>query len=94
MMNPNLIWLKTAALFEGTSLIALVFIAVPLKYWLDLPIFVRLIGPLHGALFLAFITALLVHFAKGRIDGKLAGIGAVAAFIPFGSFVYKAKLLR
>ena len=93
MTNPNLTWLKTAALFEGTSLIALVFIAVPFKYGLDMPQLVKVIGPVHGALFLGFIATLLAHFAKGRINGRLTGIGAIASFIPFGTFVYKAKLL-
>lgn len=93
MQDPNLRWLKIAALFEGTSLIALVFIGLPFKYWLGMPLLVKLIGPVHGALFLAFIVTLLVHLSKGRINGRLAGIGALASFIPFGTFVYKAKLL-
>lgn len=93
MMNPNLTWLKTAALFEGTSLIALVFVAVPFKYWLEMPQLVKVIGPVHGALFVAFIATLLVHLVKGRINARLAGIGAIASFIPFGTFVYKVKLL-
>ena len=94
MSSPNLKWLKIAALFEGTSLIALLFIAVPVKRLMDMPILVKIIGPAHGALFLIFIAALIYHFAKGRIDGRLTGIGAVAAFIPFGTYVYKVKLLR
>ncbi|KPU83806.1 hypothetical protein JI58_07475 [Marinosulfonomonas sp. PRT-SC04] len=94
MQTQKLRWLRTAALFEGTSLIALVFVGLPLKYWFDLPIVVKLIGPVHGALFLGFITILLLHFVKGRIDARLTGIGVLASMIPFGSFVYKAKLLR
>lgn len=93
MSIQNLKWLRIAALFEGTSLIALIFIGLPLKYWLGMPILVKIIGPVHGALFLAFITTLLVYFAKGRIDGRLTGIGAIASFIPFGTYIYKAKLL-
>ena len=93
MKNPDLKWLRTAALFEGSSLIALIFIGLPFKYWFGLPVLVKIIGPVHGALFLGFIAILLVHFAKGRIDGRLTGIGAVASFVPFGTFIYKAKLL-
>ena len=93
MTNPELKWLKIAALFEGTSLIALVFIAVPFKYWLEMPQLVKIIGPVHGALFVGFIATLLVHFALGRINSRLTGIGAVASFIPFGTFIYKVKML-
>ncbi|WP_456391297.1 DUF3817 domain-containing protein [Profundibacter sp.] len=93
MQKPDLTWLKIAALFEGTSLIALVFIGLPFKYWLGIPLLVKIIGPAHGVLFLAFIITLLVHLSKGRINSRLAGIGAIASFIPFGTFVYKVKLL-
>lgn len=94
MKNPDLNWLRTAALFEGSSLIALIFVGLPFKYWFDMPILVKLIGPVHGALFLGFITILLLHFTKGRINARLTGIGVLASFIPFGTFVYKAKFLR
>ena len=94
MNNPNLKWLKIAALFEGSSLIALLFIAVPFKRLLDMPILVKYIGPIHGGLFIIFIAALIFHYNKGRINGRLAGIGAVASFIPFGTFIYKARLLK
>jgi len=93
MQKPDLKWLKIAALFEGTSLIALIFVAVPFKRLLDMPLLVKIIGPVHGALFLLFIGALVFHFVKGRIDGRLTGIGAIASLIPFGTYVYKVKLL-
>lgn len=93
MEKPNLYWLRIAALFEGTSLIALVFVGLPFKYWFGVPVVVTLIGPLHGALFLSFIVILLVHFTMGRINARLTGIGVVASFIPFGTFIYKYKLL-
>lgn len=94
MKNPDLNWLRTAALFEGTSLIALIFIGLPFKYWFDLPILVKIIGPIHGALFVGFILTLLAHLAKRRISARLTGIGVLASLIPFGSFIYKAKLLN
>ncbi|PIE15529.1 MAG: hypothetical protein CSA68_05740 [Rhodobacterales bacterium] len=94
MRHSGLKWLKIAALLEGTSLVALVFVAVPLKYWVQLPMAVKLIGPVHGALFVGFILTLLSFWAMGRVSLKLTLIGAVASFIPFGSFVYKAKLLK
>lgn len=93
MKKPNLYWLRIAALFEGSSLIALIFVGLPFKYWFAMPVVVRMIGPVHGALFLSFIAILLVHFATGRINARLTGIGAIASFIPFGTFIYKAKLL-
>ena len=94
MGKQNLKWLEIAALFEGTSLLSLIFVGLPFKYWLDLPILVKIIGPVHGALFSLFIITLLVHFSKNRINAKLAVIGAFASLIPSGTFIYVAKLLR
>jgi integral membrane protein len=92
-MNDNLKWLKRAALFEGTSLIVLIFIGLPLKYWLDLPIAVKIIGPVHGVLFLLFLITLFSHRAKNRISASTTAIGTLASFIPFGTFIFKAKML-
>lgn len=47
--------LRILAILEGISLLSLVFIAVPVKYWMGNPLFVRLIGPVHGTLFLLFL---------------------------------------
>ncbi len=94
MNEPNLHWLKISALFEGSSLLALLFIGLPFKYLIGMPILVKIIGPIHGALFMIFIFALLVYFFKNLINAKLVVIGVIASFIPFGTFIYKVKLLR
>ena len=36
---------------EGYSYLALLFIAMPLKYMADMPLAVRIAGSIHGALF-------------------------------------------
>jgi len=90
----NLKWLKIAALFEGSSLITLIFIALPFKYFLDMPQVVSLVGAVHGALFLIFVVTLLVHLGLGRINIKKTGVGMIASFIPFGTFIFSEKCLR
>lgn len=47
---------RLIAFLEGISLIVLVFICVPLKYFFDDPSWVKLIGPVHGVLFLLFMV--------------------------------------
>ncbi|MBS9778060.1 MAG: DUF3817 domain-containing protein [Gammaproteobacteria bacterium] len=93
-MNKKFTIIRLAALFEGTSLLLLLFIAVPLKYWMDIPLGVKVIGPVHGVLFLTFITFLLMHYLKRDISLKNTIIGIAASFTPFGTFIYKAKVLR
>lgn len=86
--------LKTVALFEGSSLLALLFVAVPFKRFLDIPLLVTIIGPIHGILFLAFIGILLWHFLKQELSLVHTLLGIVASFLPFGTFVFKAKCLK
>ena len=42
-------------LFEGGSLLILVFIGMPLKYWAGFPEAVRFVGSLHGFLFVLYV---------------------------------------
>jgi integral membrane protein len=51
-MNP-IRKLRIAGLIEGTTLLVLLLIAVPLKHIGGIPQFVSVMGPLHGAAFIA-----------------------------------------
>lgn len=76
--------LRFMTLLEGGSLILLFCIAMPLKYMADLPVAVKIVGPIHGALFLWMIGLLSLTLLRGQLR---IGHGAqvfLAAFIPFG----------
>lgn len=87
-------FLRFMALLEGTSLLVLLLIAMPLKYWMGVPEAVKMVGPIHGVLFLTFNIVLLFHAFKGNVTWWKALVGFVASWIPFGTFVYKAKMLK
>lgn len=87
-------FVRFMALLEGTSLLVLLLIAMPLKYHFDMPEAVKLIGPIHGALFLTFNAVLFGYAAKGHLSGVKAVLGFIASLIPFGTFVYKYKVLK
>ena len=40
------------AFMDGIALLALAGVAVPVKYMLDMPIGVKILGPIHGTLFI------------------------------------------
>jgi integral membrane protein len=86
--------LRTVALVEGLSFLALLGIAMPLKYLAGMPLAVRIAGSVHGGLFILFLAA-LAHTAKlrgwsfDRISGAL-----LASVIPFGTFVLDRQLRR
>jgi integral membrane protein len=51
--------LRALGMIEAVSFLLLVGVAMPLKYFADLPLAVKIAGWLHGMLFLAFCMLLL-----------------------------------
>ncbi|HIO93146.1 MAG TPA: DUF3817 domain-containing protein [Leucothrix mucor] len=86
--------LRKAALVEGTTLILLMLIAVPLKRMAGIPEMVSIVGPLHGVAFLVYLALLTMSLTKDRLTLMQWIIGLVAAFIPFGSFIFDHKVLK
>jgi integral membrane protein len=76
--------LSFMTLAEGTTLIALVFIAVPLKYWAGLPIAVKILGPIHGTFFVWAVLVILTAAAQKHLSAGKAAQVFIAALIPFG----------
>jgi len=87
-------WVRFMAMLEGSSLLILVFIGLPLKYHFGVVEAVKIIGPIHGTLFLIFVVSLISYAAKGNLSWPKTLLGLLAAFIPFGSFIFKAKFLK
>ena len=87
--------LRLLAFMEGTSLLALVFIAVPIKYIGHDPAWVKAIGPVHGALFLAFVSyALIVGLRQKWKFMETTFMILVASFIPFGTFYVDRRYFK
>lgn len=85
--------LRLASLFEGTTLILLVCIAVPLKYVWEWPPGVRLMGPVHGIAFLTYCWLLLQTVGAGLWLRREAALLLLSAFVPFAS-VLSVKLIE
>ncbi|AYZ12056.1 DUF3817 domain-containing protein [Chryseobacterium arthrosphaerae] len=86
--------LRILAILEGISLLSLVCIAVPMKYWMGNPVFVRLIGPVHGILFLFFLfNTLSVGVEQNWKFKEITWKVILACFIPFGTFYIDRKIL-
>lgn len=52
MLHTPIGRLRTMGFIEGMSLLILLFIAMPLKYWAGLPLAVTIVGSVHGGLFI------------------------------------------
>lgn len=86
--------LRWLGMIEGISTLVLFGIAMPLKYFADMPMAVRIAGSIHGALFLALVLMFLVGTRKIPIPRRLAAAGIVGAVFPFGPFVVDRWLER
>lgn len=99
-MMKNLLTAKVGRLrligfLEGISLLALLGIAVPLKYAYADPSLVKAIGPVHGLLFLLFVlNTLQVGVEQRWRFGTTTWKVLLACLIPFGTFYIDRKILR
>lgn len=84
--------LRACAALEGLSYLLLLGVAMPLKYFADLPIAVRVMGSLHGAL---FVTLAVLTWRAMQLRGKPLRWGVrlgLASVIPFGTFFLDREL--
>lgn len=59
-------WMRRVSAPEGTTLLLLVLVAVPIKYLAGFPIATRIVGPVHGIAFLFYIWTLRVTVSRLR----------------------------
>ena len=87
--------LRVASWAEGATLLLLMLVAVPLKRLADMPEVVSLMGPIHGAAFVADVLMVLFYAWKGHLRGHAVPLLVMAAFVPFGAFfvgsLFRAK---
>ncbi len=72
---------------DGISLLVLLGIAMPLKYFADLPLAVTYAGSIHGVIFIGYVVSIvIVQLTVGwKFYWNLLALGA--AFVPFANFV-------
>ena len=92
MFDTPLGRLRAVGFAEGVSFLVLLGIAMPLKYFADMPEAVKVVGWVHGVLFMAFAltvaqTSQALHWPFSRVVAAM-----IAAVLPFGPFVFDRKL--
>lgn len=86
--------MRAASLLEGTTLVFLIGVAVPLKHYADLPIATSIMGPIHGIAFVFYFWTLVQTVSGGGwARGDVIRM-VIAAFVPFGAFVNERALAR
>lgn len=82
---------RRLAVIEATSFLLLLTAAV-IKRTADAPIGVQILGPIHGALFLAYVYVALNLRATLGWDGRQTLLILVGAVLPFGGYVVDRRL--
>jgi len=90
-MNTLSIFRKVA-IAEGVSYILLIFIAMPLKYWAEMPLAVKYTGWAHGLLFVLYIMFLIMAWVEYKWSFKKSALIGVASLLPFAPFLVDKKL--
>lgn len=86
--------LRKFGIAEGISFVLLLFIAMPLKYFYNYPIAVKYVGWAHGLLFVAYLS--LAYYVKETYRQPFIKFvyACIAAFFPFGTFIYDRQLKK
>jgi len=92
MEKTKLETLIKVAYIEGWSFLILLFVAMPLKYMMGIAIATKIVGMIHGGLFIWFLYALYVASVEYKFSMKLNIMAFIASIVPFGTFFLEKKL--
>lgn len=79
---------------EAISYFLLLGVAMPMKYFADMPWAVTYTGWAHGALFVALMLAIAAAFFGKHLGFKLSALAVIASLLPFGPYLVDRKLAR
>jgi integral membrane protein len=92
LLTTTLGRLRIVAFLEGISFLVLLGIAMPLKYMASYPGPVKVVGMIHGVLFLAYVFLLLWTKAEYRWTFTKTLLAFIASLVPFGTFYADKKI--
>ncbi|HNP53501.1 MAG TPA: DUF3817 domain-containing protein [Ferruginibacter sp.] len=87
-------WFRKVAVAEGISFLLLLGVAMPLKYLANWPMGVRVMGSLHGALFVAFIILAWEVKTSARMPKPWLSKAFIASILPFGTILLDKQWKR
>lgn len=81
---------RIISFIEGLSLITLLFIAMPAKYQFGVDL-VAIAGPVHGALWLAFLPMLEMVSRREAWAKSTWNYALITSVLPFGCFFLEKR---
>jgi integral membrane protein len=92
MMNQKIKAFATVAMIEGISYVLLLAIAMPLKYYFEFPMAVKIVGWAHGILFMLYMFLLLLCWIEYKWSLGRVVFYFMAALLPIVPFLVERKL--
>lgn len=81
------------SLLEGISYLSFL-ITMPLKYWHDILLPNKIVGMLHGVLFIAYIFWVFMVGNEKKWSLQTKFLAYLASLLPFATFVADAKIFK
>jgi integral membrane protein len=91
-MNSTVSLFRKVAVAEGISYLLLLFVAMPLKYFANMPLAVKYTGWAHGLLFVLYAALLVMAWQEQKWKFGKAVLIFLASLLPFAPFVVDRKL--
>ena len=91
-MNTKVKQFKLSAYIEGWSFLILLFIAMPLKYLMGFTIATKIVGIVHGGLFIWFIIALYSATKEQKWGIGFTSLAFISSLFPFGTFFLNKRI--
>lgn len=85
---------RVVAFLEGVSYLLLSFIATPVKYLLDDPQYVKMLGMPHGILFMIYVVLAFMIRSDYKWNSRQFSVVLIGSIIPFGTFYVDKKYLK
>ncbi|SER27021.1 DUF3817 domain-containing protein [Pedobacter rhizosphaerae] len=91
-MNSTVSLFRKVAVAEGISYLLLLFVAMPLKYFANMPLAVKYTGWAHGLLFVLYAALLVMAWQEQKWKFGKAVLIFLASLLPFAPFIVDRKL--
>lgn len=79
---------------EGVSFLLLLFVCMPLKYIWNYGMPNKIVGMLHGILFIVYVTYVFLARAEFKWNARVTMIALLASVVPFGTFYADEKIFK
>src|SRR5262245_29387127 len=91
-MNQKARTFASVAMAEGISYVVLLGIAMPLKYYFEFPLAVKVVGWAHGILFLLYAILLVLCWVEYKWSFGRVVWYFVASLLPIVPFIIERRL--